>query len=228
MIKTVFFDLDDTILDFKLSERIALSKTLRELGITPDDAVLERYSVINLQQWKRLERKEITREQVKVGRYKLLFDEFGIDASPQLATSLYEKNLACGHYFIDGAPELIEKLYKDFDLYIMSNGTKKVQDGRLSTANINQYFKGIFISETVGYEKPAREFFDYCFAKIDNFSREGAVIIGDSLTSDIKGGINAKIKTVWYNPKRLDNSTEIKPDFEVHNIDEIPKILYTL
>ena len=228
MIKTVFFDLDDTILDFKLSERIALSKTLRELGITPDDAVLERYSVINLQQWKRLERKEITREQVKVGRYKLLFDEFGIDASPQLATSLYEKNLACGHYFIDGAPELIEKLYKDFDLYIVSNGTKKVQDGRLSTANINQYFKGIFISETVGYEKPAREFFDYCFAKIDNFSKEGAVIIGDSLTSDIKGGINAKIKTVWYNPKRLDNFTEIKPDYEVQTFSEIPKILYTL
>lgn len=228
MIKTVLFDLDDTILDFKLSERIALRKTLSQLGITPDDKILDRYSVINLQQWKRLELKEITREQVKVGRYRILFDEFGIDASPQLATAMYEKNLACGHYFIDGAPEMLAGLYKDFDLYIVSNGAKKVQDGRLSTANINMYFKDIFISETVGFEKPAKEFFDYCFARIDDFSREGTVIIGDSLTSDIRGGINAGIKTVWYNPHRLENTTEIKPDFEVRSFSEISKLLRTI
>lgn len=126
MVKTIFFDLDDTILDFKLSERIALSKTLRELGITPDDNMLERYSIINLQQWKRLELKEITRAQVKVSRYKILFDEFNIDASPELATAIYEQKLACGHYFLDGAPEMLERLYKDFDLYLVSNGAEKV------------------------------------------------------------------------------------------------------
>ncbi|MCH5316219.1 MAG: YjjG family noncanonical pyrimidine nucleotidase [Eubacterium sp.] len=228
MIKTVFFDLDDTILDFKLSERNALIKTFKELGINPEDNLLDRYSVINLQQWKRLEVKEITREQVKVGRYKIVFDEFGIDASPELATKLYESNLACGHYFLDGAPQMLEKIHKDFDLYLVSNGSKRVQEGRLSTANINQYFKGIFISEVVGCEKPAKEFFDYCFSKIDNFDRSCAVIVGDSLTSDIKGGVNSGIKTIWYNPNKLENSSDIKPDYEANSFEEIIQTLYNI
>lgn len=232
MLKTVLFDLDDTILDFKLSERIALKKTLTQLGIRSDDAVLERYSVINLQQWKRLERKELTREQVKVGRYKILFDEFGIEASPKLATAIYEKNLACGHYFIDGAPEMLKRLHRDFDLYIVSNGAKKVQEGRLSTAGISPYFKGIFISEAVGFEKPAGEFFDFCFAEIKSrgadYARENSIIIGDSLTSDMQGGINAGIRTLWYNPKKMENTSAVKPDFEAHSFDEIIRILYQL
>lgn len=98
----------------------------------------------------------------------------------------------------------------------------------MSTANINQYFKGIFISETIGCEKPAKEFFDYCFEGIDGFSKENAIIIGDSLTSDIRGGINSGIKTMWYNPHRLDNSTDIKPDFEVHSFEEVIETIYNL
>lgn len=228
MIKTVLFDLDDTIFDFKKSERIALSKTLLELGVEPTDYIVNQYSKYNQSQWKRLELGEISREEVKVNRYRMLFDELGLDISPSLATSMYEKKLAVGHYFIDGAVEALDDLHKDFDLYLVSNGAKAVQDGRLSSANITQYFKGIFISEVVGYEKPSENFFEYCADRIDDFDRSDTVIIGDSLTSDIKGGNNFGIKTIWFNQHFADNNTEIKPDYEIHNLNEIKQIITAL
>lgn len=223
--KKVFFDLDDTIFDFKKAERIALSKTMRELGIVPTDEIIMRYSELNISQWKRLELGEITREEVKVNRYRLLFEELGVNLSPKLATSIYEENLKIGHYFIKDAEEVVKKLYEKYDLYIVSNGAKAVQDSRIASSGIEKYFKGIFISETVGYEKPAKEFFDYCFSQIENFDNKNAVIIGDSLSSDIRGGLNAGIKTIWYNPKNLPNHTDVHPDFEIKSLMETEDIL---
>lgn len=228
MIKNIFFDLDDTILDFKMAERVALSKTLRELGVEPTDYIISQYSKYNISQWKRLELGEITREQVKVNRYKLLFDELGLDLSPQKATAIYEDKLCIGHYFIDGALETIQELYENYNLYLVSNGAKRVQDGRLKSADISKYFKGIFISEEVGVEKPNIKFFDYCFSKIENFTREETIIIGDSLSSDIKGGINAGIKTMWFNLRNEQNNTELNPDYEIHTLSQISQILKTI
>ncbi len=225
MIKTILFDLDDTILDFKMSERVALTKTLIKLGIEPNDYIISQYSKYNISQWKRLELGEISREEVKVNRYKLLFDEFGINASPELATSIYEESLAVGHYFMDGAVDMLESLYKDYELYLVSNGAKKVQDSRLASANISSYFKDIFISEAVGHEKPSIEFFNYCFDRIPNFNTDNTIIIGDSLSSDIKGGINAGIKTMWFNPRFDKNTSSIIPDYEIHSLDEIKEML---
>lgn len=225
MFKTILFDLDDTIFDFKKSERTALSKTLIKLNVEPTEYIINQYSKYNISQWKRLELGEISRDEVKVNRYKLLFDELGLDISPQLATSIYEENLAVGHFFIDGAADILEKLYKCYDLYLVSNGTKKVQDGRLASANISHYFKDIFISETVGFEKPNTEFFDYCFKRIPNFNKSEAIIIGDSLSSDIKGGIHAGIKTMWFNPHNQQNNTALHPDYEIHSLEEIIDIL---
>lgn len=225
MFKTILFDLDDTIFDFKKSERTALTKTLIKLNVEPTEYIINQYSKYNISQWKRLELGEISRDEVKINRYKLLFDELGLDISPQLATSIYEENLAVGHFFIDGAVSVLEKLYKCYDLYLVSNGTKKVQDGRLASANISHYFKDIFISETVGFEKPNTEFFDYCFKRIPNFNKSEAIIIGDSLSSDIKGGIHAGIKTMWFNPHNQKNNTILHPDYEIHNLEEITNIL---
>lgn len=225
MFKTVLFDLDDTIFDFKKSERAALIKTFNELGIEPDEMLLNRYSIINQQWWKRLERREITRHEVKVGRYRELFDEFGIILSPEKATAVYEEMLCNGHYFVDGAEKMLDELYDSYDLYLVSNGAKRVQDSRLASAGISHYFKGIFISEEVGFEKPAPEFFDYCFKSMNNADKSNAVIIGDSLTSDIKGGINAGIKTVWFNPDKKANLTEIIPDYEIEDLLQIKEIL---
>lgn len=227
MIKTVLFDLDDTILDFKTSERIALSKTLVKLNIEPTEEIIEKYIKYNISQWKRLELGEINREEVKVNRYKLLFDDIGVDASPKKATEIYEENLAHGHYFVDGAKQMLNSIYNDYDLYLVSNGAKRVQEGRLATADISHCFKGIFISEVVGFEKPNVKFFENVFSQIENFDREQTVIIGDSLSSDIKGGKGAKIKTVWFNPNGLE-CDDIVPDYQISSLDEIKPLLATL
>ena len=181
MIKTVLLDLDDTILDFKMSERVALTKTLNELNIEPTEEIIKKYSKYNISQWKRLELGEISREEVKVNRYKLLFDDIKVDASPQKATAIYEEHLAHGHYFVDGAKEMLYSICNDYNLYVVSNGAEKVQDGRMKSADINDCFKGIFVSEVVGFEKPNVEFFNKVFSQIENFNADEAVIIGDSL-----------------------------------------------
>ena len=227
MIKTVLLDLDDTILDFKMSERVALTKTLNELNIEPTEEIIKKYSKYNISQWKRLELGEISREEVKVNRYKLLFDDIKVDASPEKATAIYEENLAHGHYFVDGAKEMLYSVYNDYNLYVVSNGAEKVQEGRMKSADINHCFKGIFISEVVGFEKPNVEFFNKVFSQIENFNADEAVIIGDSLSSDIKGGKNAKIKTVWFNPNGLE-CNYIVPDFQISSLDEIKPLLATL
>lgn len=224
MIKTVLFDLDDTILDFKMSERVALSKTLKKFSVEPTEEIIAKYSAYNISQWKRLELGEISREEVKVNRYQLLFDDIGVDISPKQATADYEENLAHGHYFVDGAKEMLESICNDYDLYLVSNGAKKVQEGRMATADINHCFKGIFISEVVGYEKPSENFFNKVFETIGNVNKDKTVIIGDSLTSDIKGGKNAKIKTVWFNPNGL-NCGDITPDYQISSLDEIKPLL---
>ena len=225
MIKYVFLDLDNTLLDFNWAERNALSRTLEALGVSPSEEMLDRYNVINLSQWKRLEKGEITRQQVKEGRYRILFDEFNIDASPADATDIYEGFLRQGHKFLEGAQSLLESLKGKYKLYLVSNGTWRVQDGRLDSAGLKPVFDGLYISELVGAEKPSRLFFDKVFADIDGFEKESAVIIGDSLTSDIQGGINAGIKTVWFNRGGSANTTDIKPDYEVTLLSQLPLLL---
>ena len=136
MIKFIFLDLDDTILDFHRSESVALKKTLRSLNVDPTDEVVARYSEINRAHWKALERKELTREQVLTGRFRQLFAELGMNVSPNVAQTLYEKNLSESHFFIDGAPRLLMTLSKKYRLYIASNGTTVVQTNRIASAGI--------------------------------------------------------------------------------------------
>lgn len=228
MIKNVLLDLDDTILDFKMSERVALTKALTELGVTVTDEIVSKYSAFNISQWKRLELGEITREEVKINRYKLLFDELGLSLSPELTTQLYEKYLAQKHFFIEGAEEMLKDISKSYDLYLVSNGTKKVQQGRLKSARIAPMFKSIFVSEDVGNEKPIIDFFNYVFNTIPNFDKKQTVIIGDSLSSDIKGGINAGIKTIWYNPHNTPNTSSLTPDYEISSLSQISNILQNI
>lgn len=225
MIRNVLFDLDDTLFDFHKAEKIALTKTLVHFGIDPTEETLALYSTINAAHWKRLELGEISREEVKVGRYRELFETIGVECDPVKATAYYESMLAIGHYFMPGAPELLEELYRKYRLYIVSNGTAKVQEGRIGSSGIAKYMDGIFISQILGANKPDREFFDICFAKIPDFSCAETVIVGDSLSSDIKGGINADIATVWFNPKEIENDSDIKPDYTIKELSEVPGLL---
>ncbi len=225
MIRNVLFDLDDTLFDFHKAEKIALTKTLVHFGIDPTEETLALYSTINAAHWKRLELGEISREEVKVGRYRELFETIGVECDPVKATAYYESMLAIGHYFMPGAPELLEELYRKYRLYIVSNGTAKVQEGRIGSSGIAKYMDGIFISQILGANKPDKQFFDTCFAEIPDFSLSETVIIGDSLSSDIKGGINAGITTVWFNPKGIENNNDIKPDYTIKELSEVPGLL---
>ena len=229
MIKYVFLDIDDTLLDFGKAEAAAIKKTFERIGVPATPEVISRYSQINDEHWARLERRELTREQVLVQRFDALFEELGIKNVPsEMAQASYEYLLGIGHYFVDGAPELLEALKGRYELYIVSNGTASVQDGRLESAGIAPYFKGIFISERVGADKPSREFFERVFSEIEGFERDKAIIVGDRLSSDILGGINAGISTCWFNPKGLPRSGDIVPEHEIHALSELPELLKKL
>lgn len=228
MIKYIFFDLDDTILDFHKAEYAALKKTLVKFGIEANDAVISRYSEINQSQWKFLEKGEITREEVKYRRFKLLFDELKINCEPDDINREYESNLAVGHYFMPGAEQMILSLFSKYDLYIVTNGTQKVQNGRIKSADIAKYFKDIFISQQIGHNKPEKAFFDACFSTVKDFNRERAIIVGDSLSSDILGGKNAGIKTLWFNQNKNANTTDVLPDYEAHSCDEVTDIIMSI
>lgn len=221
MIDLIFLDLDDTILDFGKAEEVAIGKTLRRFGVLPTEAVVTRYSEINRLQWEKLERGELNRAQVKLRRFEILFEELGVTASAEEARRFYEEQLGIGHYFMEGAEALLESLAaRGARLFLASNGTFAVQQGRIASAGIAKYFEKMFISEQLGAVKPQKEFFDICFAQIPGFARERAVIFGDSLTSDILGGINVGIKTCWFNPKGKPGREDIHPDGEIQHLSQ--------
>lgn len=228
MLSTVFFDVDDTLLDFKKAELTALSSTLKELGFTPTEELLARYHVINRSQWELLERGELTREQVLRRRFTLLFEEYDLPCDVERVKALYEHLLSVGHYFIPGAPELLETLHKQYDLYLMTNGTASIQRRRLESAGILPFFKDVFISHEIGFNKPDPRYFEYCFSCIDGFEREKAVIIGDSLSSDIRGGNQVGLRTCWFNPSHGACTPLAKPDFEVDSLSALSALLATL
>lgn len=229
MVKDILFDLDDTLFDFHADERVALEKTFAELGIHLDNAVCARYSEINQAQWKALELGEITRAQVKLRRFEQLFEELGQEKElADRAALLYPKRLAEDFHFMEGAPELLEKLGGDYRMFLVSNGNLSVQEGRLEKSGIGSYFSGIFISEVLGAEKPDRRFFDLAFAQIKNFDPAQAVIVGDSLSSDIKGGNNAGVRTIWFNPKGLTNTSQARADYELRALKNLPELLREL
>ena len=228
MIRHVFLDVDNTILDFNKAEAIALEKPLSALSVPHSPEVIRRYSQLNLAQWKLLEQGKLTREQVKVRRYRLLFDELKTDASPEKAARIYEGLLGQGHYFIDGAVEMLQALYGSFHLYLATNGTASVQKSRLKSAEIEPFFEQIFISEELGCNKPETAFFERCFAAIPDFKKEEAVMVGDSLTSDILGGIRAGIRTVWFNKDLNESSGEIRPDHTIKALSELPGLLRSM
>ena len=222
----LLIDLDDTILDFHKAEYIALGKTLESFGLAPSEQVRARYSEINKAHWERLERKELTRDQVLVGRFGVLFSEYGITVDPRECARRYEQNLSVGHYFLPGAREALESLSRKYKLYMVSNGTARVQIGRLESADISHFFREIFISQQVGVNKPDKEFFTRCFAKIPDFDPKKAIIVGDSLTSDIQGGINAGIATCWVNPGHKPQT--IPADYEIESLAQLEELLETL
>ena len=229
-IRNILIDLDDTILDFHKAEHAALTKSLQELGIEPTPHILERYSEINLWHWKQLELGKLTRDEVLFGRFAKLFEEFGINARAEEAKAHYEHNLGIGHYFMPGAVELLEELNGSYRLFLASNGTASVQHGRIESAGIAHYFDKIFISQELGANKPSAEFFSRAFALVPDMRKSDTVILGDSLTSDMRGGENFGLTTIWFNPGHKENYTlatdsPVHPDYEIDALSKVGEIL---
>ena len=228
MMEFLFLDLDDTILDFHKAERLAISRTFRSFGLEPTEQVLERYHVINRLHWERLERGELTRDQVLTGRFQMLFEELGIPAQPQAIAKGYEHNLGLGHYFLPGAKEALDTLRGKYRLFLASNGTASVQHSRLTSAGLYPYFEEVFVSQALGANKPSRAFFDACAARIPGYDPRKALMVGDSLTSDILGGINAGMKTCWVCPPEAQGRPDIVPDYRIEALSQLPELLKTL
>lgn len=224
MIEFLFLDLDDTILDFHKAERVAISKTIREFGVEPSEEILNLYHGINKWHWEQLELGKLTRAEVLVNRFGVLFEKLGKEVDTSQCARIYEKNLSTGHWFLPGAEEAVERLSKKYRLFLASNGTAVVQKGRMTSANLYRFFETVFVSQEIGHNKPSKAYFDACFARIPGFDREKAMIVGDSLTSDIKGGRNAGIKTVWVNPGHK-SCGEIKPDYEIEYLHQLEALL---
>ena len=224
MYEILLIDLDDTILDFKGAEAVAIRKTLSDAGLEPTDAVCQRYSECNDIHWKMFERGEITREQVLVGRFQMLFDEMGVAADVHQVAKNYAENLSLGHEFLPGAEDALKALQGKYRLFLASNGTDWVQHRRIGDSGIAKYFENIFISQEIGANKPDKAFFERSFAKIPGFDPAKAMMIGDSLTSDIQGAINAGIPACWYNPEHKARPEHLSIDYEIDRIEQMAEI----
>ncbi|CRK82063.1 putative hydrolase [Neobacillus massiliamazoniensis] len=223
--KTLFFDVDDTLLDFGAAEKVALRLLFEEQKIPLTTEIETHYKKINQDLWKSFEDGKLTRDVVVNTRFSILFKEYGQEVDGALLEKKYRSYLEEGHEFVNGAFELITDLQHQYDLYIVTNGISKTQDKRLRDSGLFPLFKRIFVSEDTGFQKPMKEFFDYVFARIPNFSAEQALIIGDSLSADIKGGQLAGLDTCWFNPEMKPNKTKLIPTYQIQKLEELYRIL---
>lgn len=223
--KTILLDIDDTILDFHKCAKATIMRAGEDFGIEFTEEMLSYYMEQNAFLWGQYEKGIIEREDIFRTRFPLLFKEYGFDVDGLEFEKAFQKYFKTQYKFVDGAVELVEYLSKKYDLYVASNSLIDTQISRLTSAGLIKYFKKLFVSDSIGYQKPTKEFFEGCFSQIPNLNREETIIIGDSLTSDIQGGCKAGIKTCWFNPKKLENQTEYKADYEITCLDEIKNIL---
>ncbi|UNK21309.1 YjjG family noncanonical pyrimidine nucleotidase [Paenibacillus sp. N3/727] len=223
--RTLLFDVDDTLLDFGAAENAALQMLFEDHNIPLTAELKAHYKKINQGLWKSFEEGTLDRDEVVNTRFSILFKEYGQEVDGVLLEKKYRSYLEEGHQLVHGAFELIKDLHNKYDLYIVTNGVSKTQDKRLRGSGLYSLFKGIFVSEDTGFQKPMKEYFDYVFARIPNFSVEQGLIIGDSLSADIAGGQLAGLDTCWFNPELKPNNTDIVPTYQIQSLDELYRIL---
>ena len=223
----LLWDVDGTLLDFIAAEKAAVQTLFREFGLGEcTDEMVERYSRINKEYWERLERGELSKPEILVRRFADFFASEGLDASkaPEF-NEQYQVRLGDTVVFCDDSYELLSSLRGRVKQSAVSNGTVVAQTRKLRRSGFDRLLDGVFLSEELGYEKPATEFFDRVFAAIGEPDRERVLIVGDSLTSDITGGNRAGIRTCWYNPKGEPNLTAAHADYEIRDLHGILDII---
>lgn len=223
---TLFFDADDTLLDFQECERSALEKSFQKHGLIFNEEIRSQYGNINQELWASFERGEITKPQILATRFRRLFSELSIKGVSESFEGDYQNFLAANGCTIPGAIKLCRELSQDFELYILTNGVAFTQKGRFEDSGLLPYIKGVFVSEDIGFQKPAREYFEAVLKQVPEQDKKRILMIGDSLNSDILGGERTGLLTCWYNPWHKENKTAAKPDFEVADYEELRQIIY--
>lgn len=224
--EVILFDADDTLFDFKKSEKEAFKNTMLAFNLDYDENYhLKVYHDINNEIWKEFEQGYITQEKLKLERFKRLSDKLKISFDEAKFAKTYMKNLSSASYLLDGSIELIKSLRKNYKLSIITNGLTSVQDSRIKKSIIAKYFDDIVISEEISISKPDPKIFEIALKNINYFDKSKVLMVGDSLTSDIQGGINFGIDTCWYNPNKITNKINIKPTYEISCFDNLKDLL---
>ena len=227
MITTLLWDVDGTLLDFTAAERAAIRTLFQEyrLGVCTDE-MLERYAEINRHYWELIEKNEIEKSEALVGRFRDFFETEGIDSSiAEEFNDKYQVGLGDTIVYRDDSLTLVKSLRGKVRQYAVSNGTVAAQTKKLRHSGLGEQMDGIFLSEQLGVEKPNSAFFEKVFAEIGQVDRAEIMIIGDSLTSDIRGGNNAGIVTCWYNPEKKQADHDVQIDHEITNLWDVTSLL---
>lgn len=222
MYKAVFLDIDDTILDFDLAEKYSISIILKNNLIEPTEELIKLYHDIDLSWWKKYELGTITKSELLQNRFKEFFDLLAKEVDIDKTNKEYLYHLGDKIFYIEKAQDLLKYLGKKYDVYFCTNGVYNTQMRRINLLEDKHLIKNIYISEQLNLKKPDKEFFDYCL-KDNNLSPNEVIIIGDSQSSDIQGGINSNIDTIWFNPHNQESKVHSK--YIVNSLDEIKNIL---
>lgn len=223
--KTILFDIDDTLFDFNKDQKKAFKEAIKEIGYICTDKMYEDYNRINLSMWESLNQGKIKLEELFTKRFKIFFEKYKINQDEKDFDKILTKMFQKTGTPIKGTIEVLEKIKEKYELVIVSNGPKRQQYHRLQNADFLKYFSQIFISEEIGFNKPDINFFKVVFSNIANKEKSKILIIGDSISSDIIGGKIAGIDTCWYNPNNIENKTDIKPNYEIKDLEELLTIL---
>ena len=224
--KFLLFDLDHTLLDFESAEETALTQMLEDMNFPNIQAFKDYYKPMNQGLWKDLEQKKLTKQELVDSRFAIGFAHFGTTVDGAEMALRYQDYISLQGQSFPGAEEMLAELVeRGYQLYGATNGVTAIQEGRLAHSTIAPYFKEVFISEQLHTQKPEPAFFDKVGQLIPGFSKEQALMIGDSLTADIVGGNAAEIDTVWYNPDRKENTSPAVPTYEADSYSKILALL---
>ena len=225
--QTILFDADDTLFDFEAAEHQALCHVLGERNYPTDEETLSCYLRINRELWRRFDRGEITCDYLGRERFRRFIEQMGGDHEPERLNRDYLSALAKGSRLLPGAENLCSHLAPYCRMVIATNGMTAAQTGRVQSSGIRDYISGLFISQEMGCQKPQKEFYHRVYSALGLSEEDLAatIMVGDSLTSDILGGIHGGIDTLWYNPKGMPQDPGIRPTWEVSDYGEIEQII---